>query len=232
MYTINVQKIISDTKEQDLQLSNSNQVSDQSNQEPIPREAEANPESARRSEFPTPPGIEMSEIFPGVVKPVTERVVYEWYSPSRVFKKRKKQYFTNFTTIVLLLSLILFFSGQAMAVAVILSVAFMAYVMTSVPPHSVTQKITTYGVRLEDKIYYWQEMGRFWFETKSGQIVLKIEVTKFPNQLSLVVNNETEKLEISRYLSDVLLQQKPEPTIADKFGDWLAKKFPIDLEGV
>lgn len=185
---------------------------------------------SKESNFPTPPGIEMSEIFPGVVKPVAERTVYQWRSPSRVFKKRNKTYFTNVTTIVLLLSLILFFSGQAMAVAVILSVTFMAYVLTSVPPHEITQKITTYGIRLEDKIYYWDELGRFWFDTKSGQIVLKIEVGRFPNQLSLVVNNPAEQKTITEYISDVLLLQKPKPTLTDKLGDWLVKKFPIDLE--
>ena len=192
------------------------------------RETQRSPD---RTNFPTPPGIEMSEIFPGVVKPIAERTIYQWQSPARVFKKRNSKYLTNLTTIVLLLSLILFFSGQVLTVAVVLSVAFMAYVMTSIPPHKITQKITTYGIRQEAKIYYWEELGRFWFETKHGQIVMKVEVGRFPNQLILVVNNEDEKKLIRQYLADVLLEQKPEPTTTDKVADWLTKKFPIDLEG-
>ncbi len=201
---------------------------DSAKAEPEQQESQKSP---NRTSFPTPPGIEMSEIFPGVVKPVSERTIYQWQSPSRVFKKRTGKYLTNLATIVLLLSLILFFSGQVLTVAVVLSVAFMAYVMTSIPPHNITQKITTYGIRQEKKLYYWEEMGRFWFEKKYQQIVLKIEVGRFPNQLNLVINNDQEKNQIQQYLSDVLLQQKPEPTTTDKVADWLAKKFPIDLEG-
>ncbi len=67
--------------------------------------------SQARAPYPTPPGIEMSERFPGMVKPLPEELVYEWRSPSRPFKHRKKQFFTTLTTIVILLCLILFFAG-------------------------------------------------------------------------------------------------------------------------
>jgi len=196
-----------------------------------PQEIKASPSAqSKKSNYPTPPGIEMSEIFPGVVKPITEETIFEWQSPSRAFKKRKKQYYTTVATIVLLLSLILVFSGQILTVAVVLSVAFMAYVMMSVPPQEITHKITTYGIRIENKLYYWEEMGRFWFEKKYDQIILKVEIARFPNQLSIVIKTKEEKMVIKQFMSEVLLNQKPEPTLADKVGDWLQKKFPLEIE--
>jgi len=181
--------------------------------------------------FPTPPGIEMSEIFPGVVKPIVEETVISWKSPSRPFKKRQKKYFSTLTTIVLLLTLILVFSGQMLAVAVVLAVAFMTYVSTSIPPHEINHSITTYGFRLENELYHWEELGRFWFEEKFGQIVLKIEVYRFPNRLTLIINNTEEKAEIKSILSEVLLNQKPKLTAVEKASEWLQKKFPLELEG-
>jgi len=181
--------------------------------------------------YPTPPGIEMSEKFPGVVKPIPERTIFEWTSASRPFKKRRRQYFTTLGTIVLLLSLILFFAGQVLPVAVVLAVAFLAYTMSTIPPHQIKQKITTYGIRIEDQIFYWQELGRFWFEEKLGQTMLLVEVYRFPNRLTLMLGEEANQSVLTEILSDVLLQEKPEPTTYDKAAKWLQEKLPLDIDG-
>ncbi|MFH2022367.1 MAG: hypothetical protein ABIJ33_03795 [Patescibacteria group bacterium] len=191
-------------------------------------QAESAPSS---NHYPTPPGIEMSEKFPGVVKPIPEKTIYEWTSPCRPFKKRRRQYFTTLGTIVLLLSLILFFAGQVLPVAVVLAVAFLAYTMSTIPPHNIKQKITTYGIRIEDQIFYWQELGRFWFEKKLGQDMLLVEVYRFPNRLSMMLGKEADQKELIEVLSEVLLQEKPELTTYDKAAKWLQEKIPLDIDG-
>lgn len=185
---------------------------------------------SERAPFPTPPGIEMSERFPGMVKPLPEELVYEWQSASRPFKPRKKQFFTSLATMVILLCLILFFAGQVLPVAVVLAVGFMAYVLATVPPHDITQQFTTYGVRIEKELYYWEELGRYWYDTKLGVPVLIVEVGRFPNRLTMVLQNEEQKQEIDQTLGEVLLKQRPEKTWVEKAGDWLQKKFPLDLD--
>ena len=93
-----------------------------------------------------------------------EKLILEWKAPSRPFKKHKKQYYTTIITIALLLGLILFFAGQTLTVAVVLAVAFLSYVMATIPPYTITNSITTYGVKNEEALYTWEELGRFWFE--------------------------------------------------------------------
>lgn len=185
--------------------------------------------SQARSTYPTPPGIELSERFPGVVKPIPEKTIYSWQAPSRPFKKCRRQYFTTLGTIVLLLCLILFFAGQVLPVAVVLAVAFLAYVLSSIPPHNIEQKITTYGLRIENQVYYWEELGRFWFDKKHQQPLVQVEVARFPNRLTLMLGEADQNL-LRDVLSDVLLEEKPEPTWTDKAAAWLQKKLPLDIE--
>lgn len=186
--------------------------------------------SNQRAPFPTPPGIEMSEVFPGVVKPVPERLVYEWESMSRPFKARKKQFYTTSTTIVILLALILFFAGQILTVAVVLSLAFMAYVFSVIPPTTILQQVTTYGIRIGKELYVWQELGRFWFDKKHGQTLLIVEVARFPNRLTMVLADKEQKPELIELLSEVLLYQRPDLTRVEKASKWLEKKFPLEIE--
>ncbi len=167
-------------------------------------------------------------IFPGMTKPIPEETVFEWRAASRPFKKRDRQYYTTIAAIVFLVSLILFFAGQLLPIAVVVSVGFLAYVLSSVPPENIVYKLTTYGVRVEDTIYYWDEMGRFWFEEKFGQPIAHIEIVRFPNRLTLVLGTTTPD-QMREILSEVLLEQKPKPTLFDKAATWLQEKIPLEV---
>jgi hypothetical protein len=169
------------------------------------------------------------QYFPDVQKPVQEELVFKWQAPSRPFKKRKKQYFTTVATIVLLLCLILFFAGQILPVAVVLAVAFLSYVMATIPPHTVTNSFSTYGVRNESDFYKWEELGRFWFDKKHDDGILYIEVERFPFRLMLLVGKE-DQTEMTEILSEVLINEKPPLTETERLSAWLQKKVPLDID--
>lgn len=169
------------------------------------------------------------QYFPDIVKPQPEELVYEWQAPSRPFKKHNRQYFTTILTIVLLLSLILFFAGQFLPIAVVVAVAFLAYILATIPPYTIVNRITNYGVRSEDDLYYWEELGRFWFEKKHDSEILYIEVARFPNRLSLLIGSGSKE-EIREILSEVLLEEKPPLNEIEKASQWLQKKIPLDID--
>jgi len=185
--------------------------------DPTPEEVEA----ARRSAF------EESEIFPGQFKPIPEETILTWRAPSRPFKKRNSQYYTTVGLIVFLVSMILFFAGQFLPIAVVISVGFLSYVLSSVPPGEIENKITTYGIHIEKELYYWEEMGRFWFEDKFNYQLLKIETARFPGRLTVVLG-EVEPDMIRQILSEVLLEEKPKDTFFDKSAKWLQEKIPLE----
>lgn len=171
--------------------------------------------------------LEKSRVAPGLYKPMPEQSVYEWRAASRPFKKRDRQFFTSVAVIALLVSLILFFAGQFLPIAVVISVAFLVYVLSVIPPHDIQYKITTYGVRIEEQLYYWEFMGRYWFDEKYGKTLLKIEIVQFPGRITLVIT-EKDKMLLDELLSEVLLQEKPELTTFEKAAEWLQKKLPLE----
>jgi len=172
---------------------------------------------------------EESGLIPGFAKPMKEEVLLEWVAPSRPFKKHNRQYYTTVGGIAGLIGLILFFAGQVLPVAVVIAVVFTIYVMTSIPPGDIVHKLTTYGIRLEEELYYWEELGRFWIKEKYGKPVLYIEVARFPNRLTILLGDIPAD-SLTQVLSEVLLNEEPLPTSYEKAAKWLHEKIPIDLE--
>lgn len=170
-----------------------------------------------------------SALIPGAYKPMPEELLLEWIAPSRPFKKPKRNFFTTITIIGALIGLILFFANQWIPVAVVISVVFLIYVLYSIPPGDVHHALTTYGLRSEEKLYYWEELGRFWINQSKGQFVLNIEVARFPNRLSLLLGDIPSE-DMTAILSEVLLNEMPPLTQVEKMAEWLKRKVPLDLE--
>ncbi len=174
--------------------------------------------------------MEKSRVAPGFYKPIPEEVLVEWDAPARPFKKRNRQFFSTIIIIAILVSLILFFAGQVLPVAVVISVVFLVYVTAVIPPQSVHYKLTNYGIYVEKEAFSWLGMGRFWFDEKSGQKVLEIELYGFPGRLTFVlIDGQTPRAEdLERVLSEVLIKEKPTLTAYEKTAKWLKEKIPLE----
>ncbi|MGD9129315.1 MAG: hypothetical protein PVJ09_02405 [Candidatus Woesebacteria bacterium] len=173
---------------------------------------------------------EKSKVAPGWYKPLPEQTILEWEAPSRPFKKRKKQFFTTVAVIALLVSLILIFAGQGIfPVAVVISVSFLVYVLSVIPPGKVKNQLTTYGIKVDKNLYYWEELGRFWYTKKFSDELLQIETIRFPGRITLLLANQ-DKQALTDILSEVLLQEKPELTFYEKASKWLQKKIPLEVD--
>lgn len=207
--------------DQNLQSAQSNQPLGQQQQQP------QGPAQAPKQQPPI--NTASDPFFPEYQKPIQEELVYQWQAPSRPFKKHKRQYFTTLATIILLLCLILFFAGQFLPIAVVVAVGFLSYIMATIPPQTVTNSITTFGIRNEDDLYYWEELGRFWFDKKHDQNILYIEVDRFPFRLSLLTASEPQEI-LTEIISEILPNQKPPLTEVEKMAKWLQKKIPLDIE--
>jgi len=170
---------------------------------------------------------QQTENFPNVQKQPEEELVLQWEAYNRPFKKRNKEFYVYGIVISGLTSLILVFMGQFLPIAAVLAVTFAGYALYSVPPQKTTNKITTFGIRTEEEMYYWDQIGRFWFDVIMSQKVVQMEVATFPGRLTLVLNN-TSEAEIRAILSEILLEQRPADTAVDKAGKWLKDRIPLD----
>lgn len=162
-------------------------------------------------------------------QPPLERVVLEWKAPNRPYKKRDRRYYMTVGTIVFLICLILFFAGQFLPIAVVISVAFLSYVLSAVPPVIVTHQLTNFGLRVDNELYYWVEMNRFWLTKKYGQPVLNLEIDRFPWRLHVMLGDMPED-KMAEMFRVVLIQEQPPLSQYEKAAAWIQKMIPLDTE--
>ena len=160
---------------------------------------------------------------------IQEELIVDWVATARPYKRRSRQFFSTMWAIALLLIIILVFANQVIFAMVIATLAFMAHLMFKVPPGNIYYALTTFGVRVGEELYFWEELNHYWFDTKCGQQVLMIDSIRFPHRLTLVIFPEDEKI-LRRLLSTVLPEFKPKPTLYEKWANWLAKTFPLEEE--
>ncbi|OGD64032.1 hypothetical protein A2160_04555 [Candidatus Beckwithbacteria bacterium RBG_13_42_9] len=186
-----------------------------------------------QSPKPAAESIPSSSVSPAEVAIVRQpfKVLLEWEAFARPYKARNREYFTTIGAIVFLLAVILLFLKEWLLIGAIIAFAFLNYVLASVPPEKVNYKLTTRGVVVAGKTYFWSTLGRYWFSLKWGIPILHIEHWGLPPQLLLlfdekVINKDQLKEAINKYL----IYEKPEKTVIDKASEWLQKKVPLETE--
>jgi len=158
----------------------------------------------------------------------TLKTLLIWKAPSRVFKKRGKEYFTTIASIAILIAIILLFFKEWLLIMVIVAMVFVTYVMATVPPETIEHQITTLGIKTGGKNYDWEDLRSFWLGEKHQQKILFVETRiRFPKRLILLLG-ETNEAEVKKTLSDYLSYEEPEKTWMDKAGDWLTKNIPLE----
>jgi len=135
----------------------------------------------------------------------------------------------------LLASLILFFAGQTLLIFVLLAFLFISYVLSSIRAEQVVHQVTTYGIRYRaEKLYYWEQLGRFWVRNNRGQLEVHIEApTHFGNELILLPSPEQGEEAVTAQdlvdiLSRYLIYEEPIPSQMDRWVMWLQDKFPLE----
>lgn len=156
-----------------------------------------------------------------------EEVYIEWTSPSRLFKKRDKEYFTNIAAIVFLLSIILVFAREFVLIAAVVSIVFLIYVLSTVPPEEVKHKITNLGIESAGHFYRWETVADFWFEEQWGQTMLVLHPYLSPRVIILLGSQNREKVRepVARHIP---FKETPEKTWVDNAATWLTQKIPLE----
>ena len=162
-------------------------------------------------------------------RPDLNEVLLAWKSPSHPFKKRNRVFYQTVTALTFLFIVIVFFLHEFLLIGVILSIAFVVYVMSTVEPIEVEHKITPLGFENAGKLFKWIELSSFWFEEKWNQKILVIQTfLPFPGQIRVVVGNTSEdkiRQVVGKYLQYL---EKPPKNWVDSASNWLSKKIPLE----
>jgi hypothetical protein len=163
----------------------------------------------------------------GIPKTQKEEVYLTWSSPSRLFKKRNKEYFTNIAAIVFLLTIILVFAREFLLVAAVLSIVFLIYVLSTVPPEGVEHRITNLGIESAGHFYRWEELVEFWMEEQWGQYILVLR-PYFGARIILLLGEQERQMVRTFVAKHIPFREHPEKTWVDNAATWLTKKIPLE----
>lgn len=155
--------------------------------------------------------------------------ILSWKAPSRLFKKRDRVFFQTVIALVVVIVLILFLINEFLLIGVVLAVAFVSYVLATVPPEEIENKITVKGIETAGLVNRWEELNGFWFDEKWGQNMVVIEKkTGFPNRLIILLGN-MDKKEIKEALNEhIPFLLPPDKAWVDKAADWLHRHLPFE----
>lgn len=156
-----------------------------------------------------------------------EEVLLSWSSPSRLFKRRDKEYFTNIGAIVFLIIIILVFAREFVFIFAVLSIVFLVYVLSTVPPEEVKHRITNLGIESAGHFYRWESLHEFWFEEQWGQMLLLLRPIFGARTVILLGRQEREKVRtlIAKYIP---YREEPEKNLVDNAAKWLSAKIPLE----
>jgi hypothetical protein len=159
-----------------------------------------------------------------VIRREPERELVSWKAPARAFKRRDRQFFVNVFAIAGIIGLVIFFAEGIMPVILIVSLIFLYYVLSTVPPENIEYLVTTFGIKVAGKLTPWNELEFFWLGKRLDNDVLLFETTQLPGRLELVIDQDVKekaKREISAYIP---YNEAPASKL-DKLTDWLGVKL-------
>ena len=152
--------------------------------------------------------------------------LFSWESASHVYIPRGKKWLTYIILTTLLIILVILFFREFFIIAPVLAVAFVAYVLASVPPHNIEHKVTSEGIITGKHDYLWQELYDFWFTEKHSHTILNIDTqVGFPSRIMIILNkNDKEKIK-NLLLNYLPYREIPRTSWLDSLGDSLSNIF-------
>lgn len=157
-----------------------------------------------------------------------EKILFEWQSAARPYKARTREFYTTVGSIAFLLGIILLLLKEFLLIGVIISFAFLSYVLSSVKPEDVTHQLTTKGIRTDGKLYIWEELVNFWVQKQFNSEMLMIKtIKKIPGMLILVID-PVKREEIIKIIGGNIPLEKPSDSFVDRASKWLGDKVPLE----
>src|SRR5258706_11830932 len=160
-------------------------------------------------------------------KEVRQEVLLAWSFPSRLFKKRDREYFTNIGAIIFLLMVILVFMQEFLLIAAVVSIVFLIYVLSTVPPEEVSHRITNLGIESAGHFYRWDSLVEFWFEEQWGQTMLVLQPLAGKRIIILLGTQDKKNIRdlIAKYIP---FRETPDKTWVDNAAHWIGEKIPLE----
>ena len=157
-----------------------------------------------------------------------EKVLFEWEAAERSYQKRNKDFWVTAIAILILVSVILIFIKEFFLIMALISVLFLYYALSSVPPGKVKSKLTNRGIYFGELRYEWNVLNKFWFKKSMSSDTINFGTDlRFPRMVTIVINpKDIEKLK------EIVVKRIPlldtSPTFIDRLTQWFASRLPLE----
>ena len=156
-----------------------------------------------------------------------ETILFDWESYERPQKKWTKEFYSSVIVMAFLASVIFFFIEGIMPVLVIWAMVFMLWAMSRTEPRIEKYALSSWGLKTKDRTYRYEVMNNYWFESKWGGRLMRINLIGAPWHLVIVINSENED-KIKKLMLHNVTFQEPQITWMDRFSKWLGDKIPLE----
>lgn len=157
----------------------------------------------------------------------SREVLLQWTSPSRLFKKRDKEFFTNIGAIIFFLLIIMVFMREFVLILAVISVVFVIYVLSTVPPEDIEHRITNLGIESAGHFYRWEELTEFWFEEQWNQHMVIVRPL-LGTHIIILLGSEDPKKVRELLTEHIPFREHPTKSWVDNAASWLSKKVPLE----
>lgn len=157
-----------------------------------------------------------------------EKILLEWTAPSRPYKIRSREFYTTILSIAFLLGVILLLLKEFLLIGVIMAFAFLSYVLATYKPDNAEHKITTSGIRTDNKLYEWASLTNFWLKKQWDQEVIICKTAAALPGVILLVLDPAKQEKIIKEIGEKIPLVKPTDSFVDKASKWLSSKIPLE----
>ncbi|MEX0622057.1 MAG: hypothetical protein WD187_03680 [Candidatus Woykebacteria bacterium] len=169
---------------------------------------------------------QISGLETGKKKQKSVKSLFRWQSFSRPYTKRGSKWFIYTFLLVATIILILLFVREFFIIAPVLALAFVAYILSTIPPETIENEITTQGINTAGHSYIWEELDDFWSSEKNNFTILYIDTyLQWPRRLIILINkHDLEKIReiLARYIP---YRELPKTTWLDTAADFFSNGF-------
>ena len=140
-----------------------------------------------------------------------------------------KRYSRSLITISIVVGLILLIMQQFFVLLILGSIAFFVISLKKVSSENVKYELSNHGIMIDDSMYYWDKLRRFFFLPKGGTEILVVDTTiGFPGRIYLSFNPE-DRDKIKEILEKYTHYLESEPrTFLDNAYDKVINKFSVN----
>lgn len=157
-----------------------------------------------------------------------EKTLLVWEAAERSYKKRDRDFWVTAVSTLVLVSVILVLVKEFFLIVALVSVLFLYYALSAVPPELSKYKLTNRGVYFGELFYPWVDLVRFWFGKSLNSEMIHFETAlRFPRQVSLVIKAD-DKEKIKAVVIKKLPYVEEVPSFVDKLSAWGTKKLQLE----